>query len=175
MRISIFASCLCEEPPSTASKPDSCGPLLLSALNILSAPKTVREQGPREDGGGRAGFSQMRNRFMFGAGKQERSHEVASALTSRRRPLGARFSATPPQENFLRINLPEVNFVYPRGERACSFLRRRSLSVMNSSESRALGTLNIKRGHSSLYLVIARVKPADGSVALMHRASPSRH
>lgn len=39
-----------------ASKPDSCGLLPLSALNILFAPKTVREQGPREDGGGRAGF-----------------------------------------------------------------------------------------------------------------------
>lgn len=118
-------------------------------------------------------FSQMRNRFMFGAGKQERSHEVASALTSHPRPpTGARFSATLPARKLPpKFILPVVNLFIPARE----FWRRRSLSEMNSSESRALGTLNIKRGHSSLYLVIARVKPADGFFALMHRASPSRH
>lgn len=43
----FFVYCLCEEPPRTPSKPVSCG--LLSVLNLLFTPKTVREQGPHED------------------------------------------------------------------------------------------------------------------------------
>lgn len=56
--LAFFASCLCEEAPSAPSEADSCG--LLSALNILFAPKTARTRSSREC----AGFSPMWNLFI---------------------------------------------------------------------------------------------------------------
>lgn len=114
--------------------------------------------------------------------KQERSHEVASALTSdphppthTHPPLALDSPRRPRKKTSSEFILPRSTLFIPAVSERAAFCDGASLSVMNSSESRALGTLNIKRGHSSLYLVIARVKPADGSVAPMHRASPSRH
>lgn len=150
------------------SKPDSCGLLLLSALNILFAPKTAREQGPREDGG--ADVRDFRRCGIVSC-LALANGSVPSALTSQPRRSILRDA---PARKLPPNSSSRGQLVCPRGERARGFCGRRSLSVMNSSESRALGTLNIKRGHSSLYLVIARVKPADGFFALMHRASPSR-
>lgn len=137
--------------------------------------------GTRSSRGRRAGVRDFRRCGIVSClalARQERSHEVASALTSHLSP------PPPPWRSILRDGprkktssefIPRSTLFIPSVSERAAFCDGASLSVMNSSESRALGTLNIKRGHSSLYLVIARVKPADGSVAPMHRASPSRH